>query len=277
MTKSATWRVYIRSTTGSVGVTVFLTPFAVSTEGGACGSSDLAHDAIPDGESFGFRCPPGSVVTVTRQHDPTIQSPSVTDNYLCIAEMHVCTEPPPPSRPPLPSPPLDPPSPETPFGQPESPPPPAPIWPLPTETENLQTYRDRLTAHKKQHFFMIYVGNAGWMNDRYPLIPDNTFWSNSWTTDLEGREFFMRLVRDLGHGYAHANAGKPTNWYTKTSSSDCNDWLDPAQNYFSTSPAGRGYDVDGVFDYGMGDGMVHMDFKFHAIGYVSAPLIPTAG
>jgi hypothetical protein len=106
------------------------------------------------------------------------------------------------------------------------------------------------------------------MNDGFPAIPANTFWANSWLTDREGREFFMRLVRDMGHGYAHANAGKPINWYQTVAyqSTDCNDWLDPAQNYFSTSPSGRGYDVDGIFDYNQGDGMVHMDFKFHAIG-----------
>lgn len=143
------------------------------------------------------------------------------------------------------------------------------MWPLPTETENLQSYRDILTAHNKKMFFMLYVRNNEWMNEKYrPTIPDGTWPTSSWINDRESREFFARLVRDMGHGYAHANAGKPINWYKHMvySSDRCQDWLDPLQNYFSMHNMGRGYDADGVFGYDQGDMLTNVEFKFHAIG-----------
>lgn len=200
----------------------------------------------------------------------------IAAELACIGEVRVCsvqqTIPNPPSAP---LPPSAPPSPGFPENEPRSPPPPAPVWPLPTETENLQTYRDILTAANKKMFFMLYVRNNVWMNaDLAARIPANTFPSESWINDRESREFFMRLVRDMGHGYAHANAGKPINWYHNNiySASRCEDVTDPLQNYFSMKNMGRGYDVDGIFEYGQGDALTDVEFKFHAIGCASCDI-----
>ena len=108
------------------------------------------------------------------------------------------------------------------------------------------------------------------MNGEYAFVPHDTFWYNSWIDDREAREFFIRLVRDMGHGYMHANAAKPVYWYRNVlygASTNCADYLDPAQNYFTTTNFGRGYDVDGVFEYGGGDGLVDKEFKMHGFGY----------
>ena len=71
----------------------------------------------------------------------------------------------------------------------------------------------------------------------------------------------------MGHGYAHANAGKPINWYDHKiySATRCEDVTDPLQNPFSMKNIGRGYDVDGIFEYGQGDALTDKEFKFHAV------------
>ena len=134
---------------------------------------------------------------------------------------------------------------------------------------NLTWYRDTLTRANKKMFFSLGVTDKSWMHDTYGDIPPGTFIWESWINDIEARTFFMQLVRDMGHGYVQANAGKPINWYNHSiyKSDKCQDLLDPAKNAFSTFKLGRGYDTDGVFEYGQGDALSDSEFKFHSLGY----------
>jgi hypothetical protein len=148
----------------------------------------------------------------------------------------------------------------------------------PDALAGIERYRTQLEALNKEMFFMIYTRNAVSAGQNAKLCPydepncplSETFWANSWDTDTTGRDFFMRLIRGMGHGYVHANAGKPVNWYDSplyTPGVGCADLLDPDKNTFTTKNFGKGYDVDGIFEYGQGDGLIDKKMKFTSLGY----------
>ena len=148
----------------------------------------------------------------------------------------------------------------------------------PDALAGIESYRTQLDALNKEMFFMIYTRNAVSAGQNAKVCPydepncplSKTFWANSWDTDTTGRDFAMRLIRGMGHGYVHANAGKPVNWYDSplyTPGVGCADLLDPDKNTFTTKNFGKGYDVDGIFEYGQGDGLIDKKMKFTSLGY----------